>query len=179
MIHIKLYEDFLDAHDELNTIKRYVDDNFDEEAWNKRQELHRKYKDIKYYITGDNNEYRMTFYIKGIKIGYIEYYYYGNSISPNVDENEKELYLDYIEVSEKYRGNDYSSFMLSKIKEEAKKMGATIITLKADNGLGFGKRIDNKLVDLYKKNGFVFSFTEEECEKDDECNLGAMEYKIK
>ena len=124
------------------------------------------------------NDDKIYYFINNEKIGYINYYYDGSYISEHMDKNEKEFYIDMIEIYEKFRGNDYSSKMISHIKEYAKELGATIITLKVDYGMGFGSKRNPilGLEKLYLKNGFEYTFTEEECKNDDTKNLGAMQY---
>jgi len=114
------------------------------------------------------------------EIGYIDYEYDGRSFSEHLNSNEKEFYLAMIEINKEYRGNNYASKMLGFIKRFAKELGATIITLRVDYGIGYGEnRNPNKALDrLYLKNGFNYSFTEEESSMDDTKNLGAMYYKI-
>ena len=71
--------------------------------------------------------------------------------------------------------------MIQLTKDFAKDLGATIITLRVDHGMGYGsKRIkDDHLDNIYLKSGFKWSFTEEECRLNDEKNLGAMYYRIR
>lgn len=119
------------------------------------------------------------FFSNDIEIGYVEYYY-SDSISIGIDRDEKEFYLAYIEVYPEFKGNDYASKILTLIKEYAASLGATIITLRIEYGMGYGLRNPNNYLDrLYLKNGFKYSFTEEECALNDEKNLGAMEYRIR
>lgn len=122
---------------------------------------------INYYINSDK------------KIGYVEYYYDGGSFSEHLSKYEKEFYIGMIEVYKEFRGNDYATQIINNIKKIAKQKGATIITLRVDEGMGFSKRNPNKgLEKLYLKNGFKYLFTEDEIENDDTKNLGAMYYNL-
>jgi GNAT superfamily N-acetyltransferase len=122
----------------------------------------------------------INFYIGKEKIGYIEYFYYGDAISNHMPVNEKEWYLAMIEVYDKFKGNNYSEFMLNYAKKYAESLGATIITLRVDYGMGFGseRNPDLGLEKLYLANGFEYTYTEEECANTDTKNLGAMHYRI-
>jgi GNAT superfamily N-acetyltransferase len=134
------------------------------------------YNKLKYKLEGNY----INYFIDDNKIGYIEYYYDGGCFSENLPNKEKEFYIAMIKVFDIFKGNDYSTRMLNTIKEFAKQKGATIITLRIDNGMGFSKRqSDSGLEKLYLKNGFKYQHTEDESRLDDTKNLGAMYYKIK
>lgn len=123
---------------------------------------------INYYINGDK------------KIGYVEYYYDGGTFSEHLSKYEKEFYIAMIEVYKEFRGNDYATQIINNIKKIAKQKGATIITLRVDEGLGsISKRKSYKgLEKLYLKNGFEYLFTEDEIINDDTKDLGAMYYNL-
>ncbi len=116
---------------------------------------------------------------KGL-VGRIEYNYDGQKHSMYLDKDEKEFYLAYIHIEEDKRGNMYSKEILDWVKSYAKKLGATIITLRIDYGMGYGdNRNENDRLDrLYLKNGFQYTFTEEECAENDEKNLGGMHFDL-
>jgi GNAT superfamily N-acetyltransferase len=141
------------------------------------------FNSTKYYLV-ENIEYikdgnKLLYELNNNLIGYIEYQYDGTTFSEHIPSNEKEFYIEMIEVYKEFRGNVYASEMINHIKKYAKKLGATIITLRVDNGLGFTKRTsDMGLEKLYLKNGFKYSHTEEEVKLDDTKNLGAMYYKF-
>ncbi len=122
----------------------------------------------------------LTFYLSDKEIGYVEYDYDGSAISEHLPKEEKEFYLAMIEVYPEYRGLDYSSQMIDIVKKYAKELGATIITLKVDYGMGFGSKRnpEKSLEKLYLSKGFKYSFTEDECEKDDTKSLGAMHHPL-
>ena len=131
---------------------------------------------LKYKLDGNY----VNYFINGDKIGYIEYYYDGGQFSEHLPNLEKEFYIAMISVDEKFRGNDYSTLMINHIKIFAKEKGATIITLRVDDGLGFSKRQSNKgLERLYLKNGFKHQHTENDFKINQDLNLGAMYYEIK
>jgi len=131
---------------------------------------------LKYKLDGNY----VNYFINGDKIGYIEYYYDGGQFSEYLPNLEKEFYIAMISVDEKFRGNDYSTLMINHIKIFAKEKGATIITLRVDDGLGFSKRQSNKgLERLYLKNGFKYQHTENDFKINQDLNLGAMYYEIK
>ena len=144
--------------------------------------------DIRYAGGGDIEKYKIfniqkkgnyiNFYIGNNKIGYVEYYYYGGNISDNIEIFHDEFYMAMIELYEEYRGKNYSEIMIEYIKDYAKSLGATIITLRVDYGMGFGSERNPNygLEKIYLKNGFKYSFTEEEADEDDTKDLGAMEY---
>lgn len=131
---------------------------------------------LTYKLEGDY----INYYINDKKIGYIEYYY-GGSFSeylPNANKH-KEFYIAMIEVFDNFKGNDYSTLMINHIKKYAKEKGATIITLRVDDGLGFTKRQSNKgLERLYLKNGFKYQHSEDEFELNKDLNLGAMYFLL-
>lgn len=122
------------------------------------------------------------FYVGRQKIGYIEYYYDGTAMSLHIPESEKEFYISMIEVYEKHRGNQYVDKMLDEIKKIAKNLGATIITLRVDYGMGYGssnREPSGKLDRIYLRNGFEYTFSEKESSENDEKDIGAMYYRIK
>jgi GNAT superfamily N-acetyltransferase len=123
----------------------------------------------------------IIYYINSKKIGYVEYYYDGSYFSehlPNRDK-QREFYIAMIEVFENFRGNEYSTKIINHIKEFAKEKGATIITLRVDDGIGFTKRNPNMgLEKLYLNNGFKYQHTEEEFELNKDLNLGAMYFLL-
>jgi GNAT superfamily N-acetyltransferase len=129
---------------------------------------------ISYKLDGDY----IFYYMNSDKIGYVEYYYDEEAFSEHLPNYEKEFYIAMIEVYKEFRGNDYATQIINNIKEFAKEKGASIITLRVDYGMGsLSKRYPNKgLERLYLKNGFKYSFTEEEIENDDTKNLSAMYY---
>jgi GNAT superfamily N-acetyltransferase len=132
---------------------------------------------ITYKLEGDY----INYYINDEKIGYIEYYYDGGTFSeylPNANKH-KEFYIAMIEVFDKFRGNDYSTKMINHIKKYAKEKGATIITLRVDDGMGFTKRQSNKgLERLYLKNGFKYQHNEDDYKLNKDLNLGAMYFLL-
>jgi len=133
---------------------------------------------LKYELDGDY----LRYFINGDEIGYVEYHYEGTYFSEHLPnkKRQKEFYIATIVVYEKFRGNDYSTQMLDHVKDFAKQKGATIITLRVDHGMGFGKREPNRgLEKIYLRNGFKYQHTEEEAKLDDTKNLGAMSYEIK
>jgi GNAT superfamily N-acetyltransferase len=138
------------------------------------------YEEFKETISFIKDKNCLSFYLGEKEIGYVEYEYDGTSISEHLNKDEKEFYLSMIEIYPEYRGNDYSSQIIDNVKKFAKELGATIITLRVDYGMGFGsKRNSNKgLEKLYLSKGFEYSFTEEETQKDDTKNLGAMYYHL-
>jgi GNAT superfamily N-acetyltransferase len=119
----------------------------------------------------------INYYINDEKIGYIEYYYDGGNFSeylPNANKH-KEFYIAMIEVFDNFKGNDYSTQMINHIKKYAKEKGATIITLRVDDGVGFSKRQSSKgLERLYLKNGFNYQHSEDDYRLNKDLNLGAM-----
>ena len=123
----------------------------------------------------------INFYIENNKIGYIEYYYYGGSITEHISNAEDEFYMAMIKVYEEYRGKNYSEIMIEYVKDYAKSLGATIITLRVSYGMGFSeKRNPNYgLEKIYLKNGFNYLWSEKESKKDDTKDLGAMYYDIR
>lgn len=129
---------------------------------------------ITYKLDGDY----INYYIDKDKIGYIEYYYDGSNFTDSL-LGQKEFYIAMIEVYDDFRGNDYSTKMLNHIKNFAKQKGATIITLRVDEGLGFTNRQPGKgLEKLYLKNGFKYLYSEDEVENDETKNLGAMYFLL-
>lgn len=141
----------------------------------------KQFKRINESLSVNKKPGKLIFMDSGNEIGYIEYDYNGGSFSEHLDPNEKEFHLSMIEIKKEYRGiNNYASKMLDYIKNFAKKLGATIITLRVDYGMGYGgtRNPNDKLDRLYLKNDFIYSFTEEECLMDDTKNLGAMHYKF-
>ena len=121
------------------------------------------------------------YYLNNEKIGYVEYYYDGGYFSDHLPGyiHHKEFYLAMIEVFEDFRGNDYSTQILNHVKKFAKQKGATILTLRVDNGMGFSRRVSDKgLEKLYLRNGFVYTHTEDESKLDDTKNLGAMHFML-
>ncbi len=127
-------------------------------------------------IDGDNY---IRYYINNKEIGYVEYYYDGGIFSEYLSSSEKEFYISMIEVYQDFRGNDYSSEILNNIKKYAKEKGATIITLRVDNGYGFTERQPTKgLEKIYLRNGFNYAHSEDDSNKYD-LNLGAMEFSLK
>jgi GNAT superfamily N-acetyltransferase len=84
-----------------------------------------------------------------------------------------------IEVYKEYEGNNLSKYILDYIKKYAKQLGATIITLRVDYGLGYTERNTNSYLDkIYIKNGFNYYFTDKECELDDTKGLGTMYFIV-
>jgi len=129
---------------------------------------------ITYKLDGDY----INYYIDKDKIGYIEYYYDGSNYTDSLS-GQKEFYIAMIEVYDDFRGNAYSTKMLNHIKNFAKQKGATIITLRVDEGLGFTNRQPGKgLEKLYLKNGFKYLYSEDEVENDETKNLGAMYFLL-
>lgn len=122
----------------------------------------------------------LFFYKNKEQIGEIQYFYNGTSMSFFVPDSEKEFYLEHIMVYPEHRGNRYADIMLEYVKKFAKSLGATIITLRVDYGLGYNKQRNpnSRLDKLYLKHGFQYSFTEKEVEEDEEKSLGAMTYHI-
>ena len=134
-------------------------------------------ENMSYKLDGDYTNY----YINDKKVGYIEYYYDGGTFSEYLpDANKhKEFYIGMIEVFEDFRGNDYSTEMLNHIKKFAKEKGATIITLRVDDGTGFTKRQPNKgLEKIYLRNGFKYQHSEDEYNLNKDLNLGAMYFLL-
>jgi GNAT superfamily N-acetyltransferase len=69
--------------------------------------------------------------------------------------------------------------MINHIKKYAKEKGATIITLRVDDGMGFTKKQSNKgLERLYLKNGFKYQHSEDEYRLNNDLNLGAMYFLL-
>jgi GNAT superfamily N-acetyltransferase len=144
-----------------------------------------KVKNFKHFIneelTNTVDDDYVYYYINNEKIGFIEYYYDGGTFSeniPNIDK-EKEFYIAMIGVYDKFRGNNYSSQMLNFIKKFAKEKGATIITLRVDNGLGFTKRTPNTgLEKRYLQNGIKYFHNEDEYNLNNDLNLGAMYFNL-
>ena len=86
--------------------------------------------------------------------------YFNNDIISNNLPNwsKKEAYLDIINNNgEKGNGKILLNFIIKKLKE----LGADILTLRVDNGLGFSNVINNRLYLYYKSLGFK-SFSENE-----------------
>jgi len=122
---------------------------------------------------------KLIFSIDSDTIGYIDYEYYGDAISEHTPSDEKEFYISMIEVYTEHSGNDFSSKILNHVKSYAKKLGATMITLRVDYGMGYNNRDNTGYLDkIYLKNGFKYSFTENECDEDDCKPLESMEYKL-
>ena len=127
-------------------------------------------------VTVDEEEYNFKYKTAEAKV-----IYYGNhkGMSPNY-ENTNEAYIDYIhrgdsgllKRDEENRGA--GSYLLNYIKQYFKNKGADFLTLKVENGLGFGGRNNNPLAEYYLRNGFKYSYTEEEVKRNDEKNLGGM-----
>jgi len=120
---------------------------------------------------------RIIFKVHDEKIGDI-WFDFGPGFSPKIPASKKELYLATIEVQKSHRGNDYSSKMIDVLKDYAKEIGADVITLRADYGLGTPSKRGGKLEQLYIKNGFKYSFTEEECKENEELSLTAMQFDL-
>ena len=132
---------------------------------------------ITYKLEGDY----INYYINDTKIGYIEYYYDGETFSEYLPNSNKhrEFYIAMIEVFDGFRGNDYSTQMINHVKKYAKERGATIITLRVDDGMGFTKRQSDKgLERLYIKNGFKYQHSEDDYELNKDLNLGAMYFLL-
>jgi GNAT superfamily N-acetyltransferase len=131
---------------------------------------------IKYVIKNNTIHY----FIDNSEIGYLTYEYDGSNISDHIPSTEKEFYIDMIKIYDKFRGNDYSKDILDHVKKYAKQMGATIITLKVDYGMGFlnTRRPNYGLEKIYINNGFKYMYSEDEVSNDDTKNLGAMMYKL-
>ena len=128
------------------------------------------------------NDKYIYYFDNGVKVGYVEYYHTGDPSdnSDHMSMMDIEFYIGMIEVYKEFRGNDYSSKMLDQVKIFAKELGATIITLRVDSGMGFNSRNpDFGLEKLYLRNGFDYLHTPEESEEDDTMNLGAMYYKLR
>lgn len=122
-------------------------------------------ENITYKLDGDY----INYYINNEKIGYVEYYYDGGTFSEYLPNSNKhrEFYISMIEVFKDFRGNDYSTQILNHIKKFAKEKGATIITLRVDDGMGFTKRHPNKgLEKLYLKYEFKNGSIKDESLKD-------------
>lgn len=134
---------------------------------------------INTYLRVEKKDEELFFYLNNQKIGYVEYYYEGDAISDNVSSSEKEFYISFIKVYDNFKGSKLSYKMLDYVKNYARDLGATIITLRIDYGLGYSaeRNKDNYLDKLYLNNGFQYKFSEKECEDDDK-SLGAMFYKL-
>lgn len=132
---------------------------------------------LEYQLEGDF----IYYFIDSKKIGYIEYYYVGGVFSEHISKKHKEFYISMIEVYKEFRGNDYASQMLNHIKIFAKQKGATIITLRVDEGSGgiFKRNSNVGLEKLYLKNGFKYLHSKDEISKDSDKNIGAMYFEIK
>lgn len=79
--------------------------------------------------------------------------YFNNDIISNDLPNwaKKEAYLDIINNNgEKGNGKILLNFIIKKLKD----LGADILTLRVDNGLGFSNVINNRLYLYYKSLGF-------------------------
>lgn len=134
-------------------------------------------ENITYKLDGDY----INYYINNEKIGYVEYYYDGGTFSEYLPNSNKhrEFYISMIEVFKDFRGNDYSTQILNHIKKFAKEKGATIITLRVDDGMGFTKRQPNKgLEKLYLRNDFKYQHSEYEYNLNKDLNLGAMYFLL-
>ena len=79
--------------------------------------------------------------------------YFNNDIISNDLPNwaKKEAYIDIINNNgEKGNGKILLNFIIKKLKD----LGADILTLRVDNGLGFSNVINNRLYLYYKSLGF-------------------------
>jgi len=113
---------------------------------------------------GGNGADYINFYIGNNKIGYVEYAYDGSSFSIGLPLNAKEFYMASIEVYKDYRGKNYSEPMIDYVKKYAESLGATIITLRVDYGMGGGneRNPDYGLEKIYLKNGFKYTWGKDE-----------------
>ncbi len=121
------------------------------------------------------------FGINGSPVGYIDFHYDGRAISEHVPDDEKEFYIDMVEVYPEHRKMGIAKLILEYAKEHAKKLGATIITLRVDHGMGYGnseRTSEDWLDKLYLNSGFSYMFADEEAKMDDTKDLGAMFCKI-
>lgn len=137
-------------------------------------------ENLNYKITNNS----IKFFKDSINIGYVDYEFDGGTFSEYLPDgiNSGEFYISMIKVFSEYRGMGFSSEMLKIVKKFAKRIGAKVITLRVDTGLGFGNKRnpDSGLERLYLKNGFKYLFDEDEITNDTTGvkNLGAMYYII-
>lgn len=91
-----------------------------------------------------------------------------------------EIYIEYIGVSgDNPKGSGLGSKLMSKVIEFCKDEGFDKLTLKMDTGMGCPsndqKELEGKqLYKFYSRFGFEFSWTQEECDEDEEKSPCAM-----
>jgi hypothetical protein len=105
-----------------------------------------------------------------------EVYYNGTHYSNYI--TVPEAYLDNINRNSRKNGiitdKGDGAKLINYIKKYMKEEGAKILTLRVENGLGFGGRKNNKLWNYYLTLGFKPTYTEKECDENDGKNNGAM-----
>ena len=146
------------------------------------KEWQKPFESIQYEDNDFDNEKQTINYVEdGEVIGHLNYLYTDGYFSSYLPNNLRgELYIDYIEVDEEYRNRGIAQQLIKRAIEDAKTRGMNVVTLKRDTGMGcnYGSEEDKYLEYIYTKLGFVNSFTEEECEENDEKNICGMHLYI-
>ena len=115
------------------------------------------------------------YYDKDKKVGKVDIDF--SYESPFFDGSD--FYINYIEVEKNLKNSCFGCKRLTDVINLGKEFGADYITLKVENGLGFGGRENNRLSELYLRHGFKYMYDDDELKKSDEKNQGAMILPLK
>ena len=113
-------------------------------------------------------------------LGYLDYIWNEELMSPMENGINGELYIDFVKVNEDFRGMGIAKKLIRKAINDAEKLGLEVVTLKRDSGMGcnYGSEYDKYLEGIYSSVGFANSWTVEDAKSDEEKNICAMHYFV-